>query len=552
MKRILVLQMCRLGDILQTTPMLRGLRRKWPEAEITLVMHDVFRDVPVPGRLYDRLAIFPYAQVASTMSARRENWRQEVERLREWVRELGSEPFDLVINLTHSDLAGFLAALIPHRQLSGGLIAPDRTRVVSGTWMTYFWASQSARSLGAFNLVDVQNYAADVPSDGQPLEMAVPDAAHTKIGEWLAARGLGERPLLAVQLGASEERKRWPAEQVAEALNQLPTAMADVVLVGASDEMSLAERAQARLTRPVHVALGETSIAELAALLARTTVLLTNDTGTMHVATAMGARIVDLSTGNVFVHETAPYGEGHFVLEPRIACFPCTAGATCHHFQCRESLEPQDVAALVRHAFGDGPLPRPANATILQGRFVHGGRVQYRPLWPEAARGTERRRQALGLMWAETLPAPADETVATGVDPFPDRGAGAESPELTETLAAFAAKARQVAALSTGLTRGDAARQQGMSDAIEEGMRRLQLLGQVEPMVLPLASYLRVRLESTFARDVTAVAATYAREARAAATRAERLIELLTAPGEDWQPLRGSTEPPGAENLLIS
>ncbi|MGE0039810.1 MAG: glycosyltransferase family 9 protein [Vicinamibacterales bacterium] len=529
MKRILVLQMCRLGDILQTTPMLRGIRRQWPEAEITLVLHDVFRDVPVPAHLYDRLVPFPYGQVAATISARREEWRSEMERLRAWVRDVTPEPVDLLLNLTHSDLAGFLCALIPHKTLGGGLIAPDRTRVVSGTWMTYFWASQAARSLGAFNLVDVHNFAAGVASDGKGLEMAVPDRAHARVGEWLSARGLGERPLLAVQLGASEERKRWPAEKVAAALNQIPEASGDVVLVGARDEMALADRALAGLTRPVHVALGETSITELAALLARARLLLTNDTGTMHVASAMGTRIVDLSTGNVFVHETAPYGEGHFVLEPRTACFPCTAGATCHHFQCREAFTPADVAALVRHALGEGPLPRPADATILQGRFVRGGRVQYRPLWPDAARGAERRRQALGMMWAETLPAPSDPAVAAAVDPYPDRDVCPESPEVGEALGEFAARARQAAHMAAALSRADAGRQQAMGAEIEETLRHLQRIGQVEPLVQPVAAYLKIRLDSTFARDVAAVAATYARETAAAAVRAERLASLLGA-----------------------
>ncbi|MGE3276388.1 MAG: glycosyltransferase family 9 protein [Vicinamibacterales bacterium] len=526
MKRILVLQMCRLGDILQTTPMLRGLRRRHPDAEITLVLHDVFRDVPVPSHLYDRLVPFPYGLVAATISAHREDWKREVERLRTWVRDVAPEPVDLLLNLTHSDLAGFLSALIPHRELSGGLIAPDRTRVVNGTWMTYFWASQVARSLGAINLVDVHNYAAGVPSDGRALEMAIPDRAHERIAEWLSVRGLGARPLVAVQLGASEERKRWPAEKVAEALNRLPDATADVVLVGGGDERHLAERATAVLTRPVHVAMGETNITELGALLARASLLLTNDTGTMHVASAMGTRIVDLSTGNVFVHETAPYGEGHFVLEPRIECFPCTAGATCHHFRCREAFTPDDVAALVRHALGEGPLPRPADAVILQGRFVRGGRVQYRPLWPDAARGAERRRQALGVMWTETLPAPVDPDVAADIDPFPDRDACTEAPEVGVALAELATRARHVARLAAGLPQAGERRAR-IGDEIEDHLRGIQLVGQVEPLAQPIAAYLKMRLDSTFARDVSAVAAIYAAEAAKAATRAERLADLL-------------------------
>lgn len=507
--------------------MLRGIRRTWPGAEITLVLHDVFGSVPVPSHLYDRLAIFPYSKVAGTLSRAREEWRGEVGRIREWVRDLSSEPYDLLVNLTHSDLAGFLSALIPHRTLSGGLIAPDRTRVVVGPWLTYFWASQTARAWGCFNLVDVQSYAAGVSADGRGLEMAVADEAHAWAHAWLSDRSLGSRPLVAVQLGASEERKRWPAEKVAEALNRIPPAEADVVLVGTRSELPLADQARARLTRPVHVALGETSLTELAALLSRCSVLLTNDTGTMHVASAMGTRIVDLSTGNVFVHETAPYGEGHFVLEPRTPCFPCTAGSTCHHFQCREAFTPDDVAALVRHAIGLAPMPTPADGTILQGRFVKGGRILYRPLWPAHAGSVERRRQASAIMWSETLPTPAHPTVAADVDPFPDRDSGVESPGTCTALRTFAADANRVAGVAASVTSAPANRRAALGRDVEDGLRRLQLQGQVEPMVSSIAGFLRVRLESTFSRDLTQVSNVYAREIEIAAARAARLAALL-------------------------
>lgn len=520
--------------------MLRGIRRQWPDAEITLVLHDVFREAPVPAHLYDRLVPFPYSQVAQTLSTARHEWRGEVARIREWVRALGTEPYDLLVNLTHSDLAGFLCALIPHRTLSGGLIAPDRTRVVVGPWLTYFWASQTARAWGCFNLVDVQCYAAGVAPDGRGLEMAVPDSAHEWAREWLAARGLGSRPLVAVQLGASEERKRWPAPKVAEALNRIPEDAADFVLVGTRGEAVLAEQARARLTRPATVAMGETSVGQLAGLLARCDLLLTNDTGTMHVATAMGTRIVDLSTGNVFVHETAPYGEGHFVLEPRTPCFPCTAGSTCHHFQCREAFTPEEVAALVRHALGQGPMPEPADGTILTGRFVRGGRMLYRPLWPAHAAAAERRRQASAIVWSETLAAPADPAIASDVDPFPDGGYGAEAQETLDALTAFAREARRVSTLAAGITSANGGRQRALGSQVEEGLRKLQLMGQVEPMVSSIAGFLRVTLESTFASDLTHVSSVYARETRLAAVRAERLAELLRGSASGTDPRTGA------------
>ena len=59
-RRVLVLQLARLGDILQTTPMLRGFRSSEPQTEVTLVLQDRFLSVPIPHDLYDRLVSFPF------------------------------------------------------------------------------------------------------------------------------------------------------------------------------------------------------------------------------------------------------------------------------------------------------------------------------------------------------------------------------------------------------------------------------------------------------------------------------------------------------------
>ena len=544
-RRILVLQLCRIGDILQTTPMLRALRREDPDAEITLVLHDVFKHVPVPSRFYDRLVAFPYTTMAGALSRSSSTWRAQMGTLRDFLADLGPDPFDLVLNLTHSDLSGFLCALVPNRGIEGALVAPDRTRVVLGRWMTYFWASQTLRAQGCFNLVDLHTWAAGVSADGQPIEIAVSEAARGRVHALLAERSLGARPMIAVQLGASEERKRWHPERFAATMNLLPADVYDVLFIGTEDEQSLFDRAAAHLARPAHHLLGKTKLVELPALLERCVLLLTNDTGTMHVAAAVGTTVVDLSSGPVFVHETAPYGEGHFVLEPNIVCFPCTAGADCHHFACRDDFVPEDVVALVRHALGEGPLPHPPTARIMTGRFQPNGRIEYRAIWPETPTRAEVLRQASARMWEDTLDAPprAGENVAR-----PDRaGARASRPAAVErrrldlavvddwagirvALERFAHSADRIAALATEVRRADGTRLGALSKDIETGLRDLQVLGQLEPVCQPIAAFLRVTIESTFARDVDAVAGTYARECAAAARRARRLAELLAAP----------------------
>ena len=201
------------------------------------------------------------------------------------------------------------------------------------------------------------------------------------MGSWLAEHRTPGTPLIAVQVGASDERERWPRHRVAAALDLLPAEWGEIVFVGTKDERSLVDEARQALKRPSLDASGSTSVEELGALLSECSLLLTNDTGTMHVAAAVGTRVIDLSTGPVYMHETGPYGTGHLAVEPTIACFPCAPGSVCSHLSCRDDFAPHEIAAIVGYALGHGPLPRPARARVLEARTTQSGRLEYVPLW---------------------------------------------------------------------------------------------------------------------------------------------------------------------------
>ena len=535
MTRILVVQFCRLGDILQTTPLLRGLRRQHPAAEITLAVLDGFAHAPVPSHLYDTLAVFPFDGIAETVDRHSRSWHDAVRRVSEFVHSLGQTPFDLVLNLTGSATANLLCAIVPSRDMQGGLIAPDRTRVVRGGWMIYFWSSLLARSQGAINLVDLFRLAGGVPVDSRGLEIAVSGADASFAGEWLAARGSSDEPLVAVQLGASDERKRWQPESFAAMANLLPADTGRVLFVGADSERPLVARALATLGRSALVALGETTVPQLAALLARCRLLITNDTGTMHVAAAVGTPIVDLSTGPVFVHETGPYAEGALAIEPTSGCFPCVAGAVCHHLSCREDFTPSDIASVVQFALGAAPLPRLARARLLRATRIASGRLEYRPLWNPGSNDSEAMRQAFGRMWERTLPSASCDPDAVGVEErqLPEPALAPARRAALSELGVLAARATRV---SQQIPVTDPTQQARLSEALHGSLEHAIRLGQIEPATQPIVGYLRTALESCTARDVADVSRIYANEWAGAARRAALLAELIAAPELKLEP----------------
>ena len=136
-RRILVLQLCRLGDLIQTTPMLRAVagvaagRPRHACRDSMASRTRRFRGVSTTISL-----AFPFGPVTALTGAVPSRWQEALREVRAFVRGAGLEPYDQIVNVTGSALSNLLATVIPSRDVQGGIIVADRTRVVRGPWMT--------------------------------------------------------------------------------------------------------------------------------------------------------------------------------------------------------------------------------------------------------------------------------------------------------------------------------------------------------------------------------------------------------------------------------
>jgi hypothetical protein len=104
-------------------------------------------------------------------------------------------------------------------------------------------------------------------------------------------------------------------------------------------------------------AVGKTSVPELVALLQQCQLMVTNDTGPMHMAVGVNTPVMNVSVGHVDFWETGPFGPGHWVVQPDIVCGPCGFDKVCPHHACKDQIIPQEIAELCLHLLGDGALP---------------------------------------------------------------------------------------------------------------------------------------------------------------------------------------------------
>ncbi|WP_298432749.1 glycosyltransferase family 9 protein [Geobacter sp.] len=322
--RILLIKPGAIGDLLQLSPVIRALRARIPQARISLLVGsaasvDLFRHNP----LVDEVLIFDKRGAHSSWRAFARLWG-----------ELRQRRFDLVVNFQRSNMKAWLlaAAAFPCRVL---VYHRAKGRVVHAV----------ENHLEAVAPLGIDPRTADRRLE---LPLGPDDVRWAK--EMIAREKLGNRQLVALNLGASHPVNRWPVEHFAALAGRLSQELdAVVLLVGGGADRELADAVLSRISSPVVDLVGHTSLLQLGAMLRRCSVVVSGDTGPMHLATAVGTPVVALF-GAADPDRTGPVGEGHLVLQARqVPCVPCRSRSCTRtpHLQCMEEISVEQVFAAV-------------------------------------------------------------------------------------------------------------------------------------------------------------------------------------------------------------
>ncbi|MDE2179231.1 MAG: lipopolysaccharide heptosyltransferase II [candidate division NC10 bacterium] len=313
-----------LGDAVLALPALANLRRSFPGARIALLVRSwlspLFRSLP----FIDELVELPDSGELI--------WAATV------LRRRGFELALLLPNSFRTALISWLAG-IPHRI---GYVADGRgplltvgVRPASGTS-----PHQADSYLGLLQALKWDAWL-------RPTKCLLPPGSDAEAEKLLTESGLSPHvPLIGMTPGASYgTAKRWPAERFAEAADLLADRLGSVALLFGSQR-------EASLTRAIHERMrgaavdfgGRTTLTELASLLSRCALLLTNDTGVMHLASALGIPCVALF-GPTDPHRTGPLGSGHQILRDPPSCSPCRYRDCPIDHRCMQRLDVERVVA---------------------------------------------------------------------------------------------------------------------------------------------------------------------------------------------------------------
>jgi lipopolysaccharide heptosyltransferase II len=349
-KRILVLRMDLIGDLVLSLPIVRALKRTYPDAEIDLLaIPSSFQVVTSDPDLAEVIAYDPNIWRRPQALFKMQNWR-DIWALRD---HLQTRHYDLALSVFGPWAAIFAVLSGARRRVGFGQESYPgfMTDNVAGA----HWQSGDHLHEVDYCLQLAQAAGATIESGDRTPQLYVDIKAQQEIDHILLQGGIAlDKPILACHVSSNNgQAKRWPIPYWVKLIDELISEdHMTVVLTGATNDLPFIETILRRTReQPVNLA-GKTSLTQLAALLKRAGMLITGDSGPMHIVAAVGTPLIAIHgpTNPVMSGPISPFAT---VLCSNIWCSPCYTArggpADCRFFttQCMKDILPEQVLTVI-------------------------------------------------------------------------------------------------------------------------------------------------------------------------------------------------------------
>ncbi len=324
-KRIALLILDHLGDVVFTTPAVSNLRKAYPQAEITAFVGPWAQGVYSDNPKIDHLEVFEAAWFARSGKGKG---------VKDLAFQLKKGQFDLAIDF-RGDFRHLLAmklAKVPFRLgygITGGgfllSVMPD-----------YPFEKHAVEK----HLLLVE--ALGVKVSQKSLEVYVSPEAKEKVDKILEEEGIkGEFAI--IHPGAGSQAKKWFWENFARVGRKLRDEGLAVVVTGVEEERQEAENIARFIGKQAFSLAGKLNLRELIALIEKASLFLGGDTGPLHLASALGKPFVAVYSGTNRPEIWGPWQGQYFLLQEKVDCAPC-GKKFCANKKCLASISPAEVS----------------------------------------------------------------------------------------------------------------------------------------------------------------------------------------------------------------
>jgi ADP-heptose:LPS heptosyltransferase len=380
-----------MGDVVQSLPLLKRLKQNKPACQTTLLCIRESIELLHGCPWVDRFVSVPYAYYKTLHALKSPSPRLS------FILGLPElcESYDLVVNLTHGYFSALICQAVVGRKKSGRYYLGEDRVGVAGDWGKYLFSAVSNRANrieNLINLVDIHIGMAGLPHGVMDKWLNVGEAEAGRAEEILQSSGWKRTgKLVALQLGANQLHRAWPVGNFAALGSYLAGELGtEVVLLGSPGERGLGQDFLGQTNAAVVNLIGKTRVADLPSILQRCDLLISNDTGTSHIAAGVGTRVLGLYFSTAYFAETGPFGSGHVVLQVQTECSPCQT-QSCENTWCRDHLDVKAVKTVAERMLHGKKreLCDYPNLSAYESRFLSNGTMIYAPITLSVREGYE-------------------------------------------------------------------------------------------------------------------------------------------------------------------
>jgi len=333
-KKILIVKLSAIGDVIHTLPSLNAIRENFPDAHITWIVEEAASDFVKGHKALDRIII-----------SRRKKWiknifstsfLQSIKEIYTFIQEVRDTRYDLVIDFQTLLKSGFIVLL------SRGKLKAGFDKGMEHMEHSYLFLNKRIPP------VDMNHHAIlrslmllkslGITSDKIVFDLPVSHIDRKKAEDLLTRNGVKDsKPVVAINPVAKWKTKMWDNAKFAMLADRLiETCDARVVFTGSKTDFPVVDEIISGMKHQAVNLAGKTTLKMLAAVFETADLVISTDTGPMHVAAAIGTPVVAVF-GPTAPWRTGPFGSGHHVIRADIACSPCFK-RKCETIACMKEI----------------------------------------------------------------------------------------------------------------------------------------------------------------------------------------------------------------------
>ncbi len=345
--KILVVSLLRLGDFIQTVPVVAGLKNKFPRAKVDVLCHSPAMALQPMLPIVDRWWTIDREELQMGLGRADLPLLTSFDVLRETCDEVNQEQYDLIINLTQTKFSAWIMGYLAARGKLGLTFNAAGLAEFHSPWFRYLDSHTERPTEDVFHYIDVFAQACEIFGEDRRWPFVLTPRGDSEVRALNLPRG---RELIAVQALTSDDKKNWGEESWARWLVEMHgrRSSAHFVFIGAPNEE---ERLKAILAR-VHDSAAFASLAIVSlegalSLLHKVSLIVSGDTSIKHLANAARCSVVELALGSSDYRRTGIYKADSLIVHGRVACAPCPHSSPCSQAShlCAVQLDPIKMAA---------------------------------------------------------------------------------------------------------------------------------------------------------------------------------------------------------------